>query len=303
MLLAPERPLGWCLNTFLGHHPCLRQKTRLRQNTIMPRAFLSALALVAVPLCAGVRIQMDTTDLDTNKTTHQEILVDNTRLRVNMDADTSVMFLTDGGRDRMVMLDKSKNEYREVDKQTMDQLAQQMQGAMAQLQEQLKNMPPEQRAMVEKMMKGKMPQAAAAAPPVRTVYKATGSGNVNGFACTKYEGTRNGEKTAELCAAQPSQLKFSPADFQVFDKMREFTASLQSAFKNSPFSSATVGNSFTDPGYQGFPVEDVTFANGKPSFKTDLKSAQQASFTDADFSTGNAKKVEMPMPGRGRRPR
>ena len=70
----------------------------------------------------------------------------------------------------MVMLDKAKNKYQEIDEQTMDQMAHQMSGAMAQMDAAMKNMPPEQRAMMEKMMKGKMPQAAAA--PVKTVYTA-----------------------------------------------------------------------------------------------------------------------------------
>ena len=74
----------------------------------------------------------------------------------------------------------------------MKQLAQQMSGMMAQMQAAMKNMTPEQRAMMEKMMKGKMPQAAAAAP--KTVYTAKGSGSVNGFSCTKYEGDLSGEK-------------------------------------------------------------------------------------------------------------
>ena len=80
----------------------------------------------------------------------------------------------------------------------------------------MKNMPPEQRAMMEKMMKGKMPQAAAAAP--KTVYTAKGSGSVNGFSCTKYEGDQSGVKEAEVCAAVPAQIKLTPADLQIFEK-------------------------------------------------------------------------------------
>src|ERR1700687_486537 len=116
-------------------------------------AFVAVTALTTAPLFAGVRIQMESTDLATNKTSTQQILLDNTRLRVDADANTSVMFLTDGGKNRMVMLDKKANEYREMDEQMMNQLGQQMQGAMAQLEAQLKNMPPEQRKMVEQMMK------------------------------------------------------------------------------------------------------------------------------------------------------
>src|SRR5512144_778073 len=151
-------------------------------------AYVAIVALSIAPLFAGVRIQTENTDLSTKKVSTEVILLDANRLRLDSDEGRSILFLTDGGRDRMVILDKTKNTYQEIDEQMMKQMGEQMSGAMAQMQAQLKNMPPEQRAMMEKMMKGKMPQAAAAAP--KTVYTAKGSGSVNGFSCTKYEGMR-----------------------------------------------------------------------------------------------------------------
>ena len=171
---------------------------------------------VMAPLFAGVRIQSEDTDLATKKVSTDVILLDANRLRVNSDDGRSVMFLTDGGRNRMVMLDTAKNEYQEIDEATMKQMGQQMSGMMAQMQAQMKNMPPEQRAMMEKMMKGKMPQAAAAAAP-KTVYTAKGSGSVNGFSCTRYEGDLSGVKESEVCAALPAQIKLTArrsADFR-----------------------------------------------------------------------------------------
>ncbi|MCU1339541.1 MAG: hypothetical protein JWO19_5122 [Bryobacterales bacterium] len=256
-------------------------------------AFVATTALAAIPLFAGVRIQMENTDLATNKTSTQQILLDSTRLRVDADANTSVMFLTDGGKNRMVMLDKKTNEYREMDEQMMNQLGQTMQGAMAQLETQLKNMPPEQRKMVEQMMKGKMPQAAQAP---RTVYTAKGSGTVNGFSCTKYEGLQGAEKVAEVCAAQPAQIKITPSDFQVFEKMKQFTSGIQNAMANSPFG-ANLRSSMTEPGFEGFPVQRVTFRDGKAADRMELKSVTTAALSDADFSVGGAKKVDMPIPG------
>lgn len=104
-----------------------------------------AIILAAVPLWAGVRIKVDVTDLKTGKTTQQELLLDANRLRVNINGEgqqTSVFFLTDSGRNRMVMLDRGTNEYREMDQQTLNQVSQQLTGAMAQLQTQLQNLPP-----------------------------------------------------------------------------------------------------------------------------------------------------------------
>ncbi len=257
-------------------------------------------AALAAPLWAGVRIQVESTNVGTNEVTHQEVLLDAERLRVNItgkDTNMSVMFLTDGGRNRMVMLDKGRNEYRELDQQTMNQVSQQVQGAMAQMQEQMKNMPPEQREMMEKMMKGKMGQMAGrGAAQVRTVYTAKGGGSVNGFACTKYEGMRSAEKVTELCAAKPAEIKFSPSDFQVFEKMKEFMAGFQNAL--SPFAGGGGGvfRDMAEPGFEGFPVQQTIFRNGQPELKTETKSIARANLGEADFSLGSAKKVEMPIP-------
>ena len=267
-------------------------------RTMTRFTFVATVALSTAPLFAGVRIQMDGTDLTTNKTSTQVIMMDNTRLRIDADEKTSMMFLTDGGRNRMVILDKTKNTYQEIDEQMMKQMGQQMSGAMAQMDAAMKGMPPEQRAMMEKMMKGKMPQGA---PVVRTVYTAKGSGTVNGFACTKYEGIRGAEKVSEVCAASASQIKVAPGDYQVFEKMKQFTAGIQDAMKNSPFAAGIQSSSVADSGMEGFPVQTVSFRNGQAASRMELKSVTTASFSDADFSLGSAKKVEMPtMPGGGR---
>jgi Domain of unknown function (DUF4412) len=267
----------------------------------MKRAATAAFA--ASSLFAGVRIQMEHTDLATNKTTTQTMLLDSTRLRVDSDDKTTMMFLTDGGRNRMVLLDRAKNEYREIDEQTMKQLGAQINAAMAQMQEQMKNLPPEQRKMVEQMMKGKMPQAAANAAP-KTVYTAKGGGSVSGFSCTKYEGMEGNQKVADVCAASASQIRLAPGDFQVFQKMKDFVASLTSAMSSLPFYSNLAAGRYFENGIEGFPIQRISYENGKADDRSELKSVTPASFSDADFSLGNAKKIEVDLPagprGRGK---
>jgi hypothetical protein len=259
---------------------------------------VAAAALAASSLFAGVRIQSEDTNLATKKVSTDVILLDANRLRVDSDDGKSVMFLTDGGRNRMVMLDKAKNQYQEIDEETMKQMGQQMSAAMAQMQAAMKNMPPDQRAMMEKMMKGKMPQAAAAAP--KTVYTAKGSGSVNGFSCTKYEGDLSGVKESEVCAALPAQIKLTPADLQIFEKMKQFSSSLLSALANSPVHISVPSGYGFEEGYEGFPIQKIDFENGQATKRSELKSITRTNFTDADFSLGNAKKVELPIPGAAR---
>lgn len=250
-----------------------------------------------MPLFAGKRIEMQATNLTTSKATSSVILLDADRMRVDQ-GNTSVMFLTKGGN-RMVILDKGRNEYRELTQADAEQLGQQVSGALAQMQEMMKNMPPAQRAQMEAMMKGKMGQLAAA-PAAPTAYTAKGSATVNGFRCTNYDGMRDGQKVAEVCAAQPSDIKITPADFQVVEKMRDMFSGLAGSIQNSPLANIIPAGGITEKGINGFPVQSTSFSNGQPTSRDELKSVTDASLTDADFSTGAAKKVDLGIGGGGK---
>jgi hypothetical protein len=255
---------------------------------------LLAVVCAALPAAAGVRMQTEETDLQTKEVTKQEILIDSDRLRVNMTGktNTSVLFLTDGGKNRMLMLDRAKNEYTEIDQATIDQMGNQMQGMMSQMA----NMPPEQRAMMEQMMRGRM---GAAAPPAKTVYSPKGSATVAGFPCSKYEGVRGTEKVVEVCASRPAELKFAAADFQVYEKMKEFTSGLQRAFASMPMMANSLSG-LSEAGFEGYPVTKTTFSAGKADKTTELKLLERATFRADDFSVGNAKRNAMPGPRGGR---
>lgn len=247
------------------------------------------------PLSAGVEIISES--VNGNRQSQQKLLIDTDRMRADMSQvsgeGASVMFLTDGGRERLVLLDKAKNEYREIDQQTMNQMSQQMQGAMSQLNERMKSLSPQQRAMMEKMMKGQMPPGAGQVPRAEPVkYTAKGNSTVNGFACTMYEGMRGSEKVVEVCMAQPGQLKVSPSDLQVFEKLKTFTSTMTAGMGNY----ARGFDQFTDAGVSGFPVSRVAYSGGEVTHRSEVKSVKRTSFSGPEFSLGGAKKAEF-MPG------
>lgn len=89
----------------------------------------------------------------------------------------------------MYTLDSQKQTYSEMSfaelEQTMQHASGQMDAAMAQMQKELAGMPPEQRKMVEQMMRDKMPGMHASAAPTE-VTKTNETRQINGYACTKY---------------------------------------------------------------------------------------------------------------------
>ncbi|MEY4932011.1 MAG: hypothetical protein RLZZ403_331, partial [Pseudomonadota bacterium] len=130
-----------------------------------------------------------------------------------------------------------------------------------------------------------------------TVFAARGPATVNGFRCTRYEGTRNGEKVLELCASTLGDVKLGPQEFQVLERMREFTASMMKAVKSTPLAGMMENTGITQAGIEGYPVQSITFTGGKPVSREQVKAIVDATFTEADFSTGTAKRVDLPSLG------
>src|SRR5881394_1673859 len=115
--------------------------------------FVSA-ALFASSAFAGVHIENTTRDIKTKapQGSIQTMLVQNGMMRMNH-ANGAVILKGSS----LIMVDDKRQQYREMTKEDMKKMAAQAGAAMKRMQEQMKNMKPEQRAMMEKMMGNKIP--------------------------------------------------------------------------------------------------------------------------------------------------
>jgi hypothetical protein len=210
---------------------------------------VAALCLMARPLLAadGVLIVEKTTTDGVTKT--NQVQMDKTRMRADFEGPNGAkqVLIFDGGAQVMRIIDMDKKSYAEMTKADVERMGAQMAGAMSQMQEQMKNLPPAQRAQIEAMMKDRgmaMPSTA------KTEYKKTGSDKVGNWTCDKYEGYLDGQKASELCTVDPKALGFSVADFQVSQQLADFFRTLMPQSADQMFS---LGKN--DPaGFSGVPV-------------------------------------------------
>jgi len=161
-------------------------------RTIKTVSFLVLFFAANIAQAQGVLfVQQETRD---GKTNINQIQMDKTHMRAESHASGEAnAFVFDSTTQVARMINLDKKTYVEINKAQMEQMSGQMNSAMAQMQEQMKNMPPEQRAMVEQMMQGRgMPGPAAAAPKVE--YRQAGTDKVGQWTCTKYEGSVAGPK-------------------------------------------------------------------------------------------------------------
>jgi hypothetical protein len=187
-----------------------------------------------------------------------------------------IIFRSD--REVIWAIDPADNSYTEMTKQDLKKMKGQIDEAMRRMQEEMKNLPPEQRAMIEQMMKSK----AAPPEPESPVFKKVASGvKVGKWKCDTYEGYEGGELVEEVCTTDWKNLGIERKDFQVMQRMSEFMSEL------SPHSAGglNVGSAEweKEQGYPGIPVRTIEYSMGKKVFQTDLKDVKRQQIDSSLF--------------------
>ena len=231
--------------------------------------------LATVPVDAGVVMQLVSKDPTGNVTNRMNFFVLDGMVRMDeSDGNMSMLFLGNG----MTVLDHKERSYLVMD----DAMIEQLQAAMQKMQAQLAAMPPEQRAMVEQMMQGKMPGGGETPPPPRI--ESLGSGEWGDYACDRYAVYAGGQKIEEICAAALG--KVTGGD-EVMAAFRGMAAYLRKIIESMPAPMASMmGNN--PIGYmeqiKGFPVQNISFQSGQVSDETTLESVREENVDTGMFS-------------------
>ena len=183
-------------------------------------------------------------------------------------------------QERFWFINSKDKTYMEMTKQDLQKIKEHMDGAMAMMQEQMKNMPPEQRKMMEQMMQNKRP---AAKPEVsKMAYKKVASGEkINQWTCDKYEGVSKGTDKEELWTTDWQQLGITPEDLKVIQGMGEFFAEFS---QRQPFL-LKIGSkeSEQEPGYAGLPIRTIHYSGTQVRHKTDIKEIRRQDLSASLF--------------------
>jgi hypothetical protein len=163
------------------------------------------------------------------------------------------------------ILDSGKKTYSEMTLKELEAMAATMEAAMRSMMEQLAQLPPEQRAAMEKMMKENMGQSGGG----KQSYKKTGSGKVGSWNCEKYDYLVDGQKKAEICSVDPVELGFTAADFK---SLKELSKPFEKFAKDLKFMLPQDGESGAP---KGAPAKSVLFEGGKPRAESVIQSVKQ----------------------------
>lgn len=254
-----------------------------------PALTLAAALVLPGNARAGVTLEGEHKTLDGSQppfTYTVSIEKDKVKMVSSSSADNAFIYRAD--KDVFWMVDTKAKTYTEMTRQDIESMANTMDAAMKKMQEQMAKMPPEQREMMEKMMKQGMPGAGTKS---KTTYKKTGSGKVGSWACDKYESYQDGVKKSEMCVVDPLLLGFTVGDFQA---MKDMAKPFEKLAKDMQSMMPQDG---VDGAPKGAPVKTTTFDNGKAKSETLIKSVKKGALPASLFELpAGLTKKSMAMP-------
>jgi hypothetical protein len=235
---------------------------------------------------AGVVVTSTQTNLDTHQASTLTAYIEADRLKLVI-PEATVVYRSD--LDRLWVIDMPHRSYVEVTPQTMQQMGQlaglsvQLNAAQSQLQAQLSQLPPEQRAQIEALMGAVGGAGAASGPPQVTFMKTGGSKVIAGWKCDLYRKTVNGQQEAEICLAPISVAELRPSDLQVMERFSNFIAPVMSSPLMPHLADVNWNELSKAAGFEGLPLDTLVYAHGKPDLEETIKSVERTTISPRLF--------------------
>ncbi len=263
-------------------------------NRIVSSSTLVGAALgLALPAWGGSVIEMQSRDLTAipEQLSTVVISVDGELLRMDNEStvedDTGTMVFN-GTRNEMTAIDHSSKQYFIIDETALQGMANQMGDAMRQMQAALADLPPEQRAMAEQMMKQRMGAMGASMEeaPKPEIVRTGDDESVNGYDCEIYEVREAGQRTNELCVASWGDIEGGEEFAGGMKRMAGFFEKIQETFAEA--GANVMGGSDNVLAHleemDGFPVRARTYEEGTLVDETTIVSSESRSLDNALFA-------------------
>lgn len=240
---------------------------------------LATLAATSSAVHAGTVMEMQTRDLANANATPMTVVTQaqDGKMRVEPDSGDALMIFRD---DVIYNLNTKDKSYIAIDRAAMKRMADKINPALKQMQEQLAKMPPEQRAQMEKMMGNRMPGMGASAP--QEVRKTSRTGKAAGHSCTYVEVLAGGVLEDEYCVVAPGALKGSQ---ELIESSKKIAAMMQEMLSslNAPWVQEMANRQPNFDKLGGIPVMARHFSNGKPAHESTLQALRSESLPAALF--------------------
>jgi hypothetical protein len=215
-----------------------------------------------------------------NQTTATTTYAQGGSMRVESQSGESTSVVIFKGQAISIVNTREKT-YAVMDHESMKRMADEVNPKLKQMQEQLAQMPPEQRAQMEKMMGSRMPGLG---PQKTQEFKKTSrTDKIAGYPCSYVEILEDGVLSDELCVATPATIKGTGELMDAAAKMgallRDMMSTLEAPWLKQMME-RQVAN-FDKLG--GVPVLTRHYLDGKPVYETTIKAVRVETIPGASF--------------------
>ncbi len=170
---------------------------------------------------------------------------------------------------KIYLIDHAKRQYTVITKEYIKSAEKYMEEMKRRMQEQLAQLPPEQREAMKGMMDSRMRELMN---PPRVEYKLLEKGaKLNGWKCDLYEELVNGERVSRLCVVPFGKLGIEGEVVNLIKSFDEFLGSVASEKVSRAFD-------------KGLPVVEIYYEGGKEVSRTVLKKVQKGALKHGIFN-------------------
>lgn len=251
---------------------------------------LSLLILGMSAAHAGTKLETVNRDLSGGRTTTINTWAQAGMIRVETAPNDSTMIFKD---DTIYAISHKEKSYMAMDRASMKKMAETLNPALQMLQERMKSMTPEQRAQMEKMLGGKLPNGVGGEPePKQEIKRTSRNDKINGYSCTYVEVHEAGVLTDEMCVVPGNGLKGSAELMTAAKKMATVMQDMMSSM-DAPWLKQMAQKQMQNfEALGGIPVLSRHFVDGKPQNETTLTgiSSEPLAATLFEIPAGYTKK-------------
>lgn len=204
----------------------------MRRSILLHIISALVLGLLAGPAVAGVVFEVETTDHTQGEPRSEviEIRAEGKNLTMEIPAQgegSPDAMIYRGVQREMVVLEHQKKTYMLIDEEAVRALAGEVSSALSQIEEAMANIPEKQRAMMEQLLKERMPSPTTEQEKPTVELRKTGKkAEKQGYPCVEYEVWREGQKLRELWVTDWGNVEGGKDVAAAFEGMADFFSEL-----------------------------------------------------------------------------
>jgi len=177
------------------------------------------------------------------------------------------------------VINHKETNFTHINQETFSKMGDMANNMLEMMKKKMATLPPEQRAMMEKMMKKNVPNFKNVIKPgPKTKYKEIAKEvKCQRWKCKKIEAIKGKEKRSELLVATAEDLNINESTYEIIISVHKFFSKLAGK------TNLTSGQLFSIPELGGIPVFTKTFKNGEIKSTSTLKEVKKEKISSTFF--------------------